>query len=299
MTERQSEQTLMLLLKLEPDHSAPGQSTSPNDSAMTALPTLDQRAEMFLKAIYGADSTITPQMRAAARERLLSGMAADLAQESAGEAFVSQDPDLQTPQSVSINPGTTNTLSLSVSHIWTGFVSSLKNLFSPSLEIFTMHGLRVAAMPLVALLVVSSAWTINSFNHGDYSDIETPLSNRSLNNGAPNESSASRGLTPNLRSNRAVREQNLDREIIAEEAGLLAAHPAVAQKMVELAGLYRTDGRYDEAEALCKRALAIQQRGLPANDPAIGRTIKELALIYGAQGRTEEANELLKRINQR
>jgi tetratricopeptide (TPR) repeat protein len=299
MTERQSEQTLMLLLELEPDHFAPGQSTSPNESAMIALPTLDQRTEMFLKTIYGADSTITPQMRAAARERLLSGMAADLAQESAGEAFVPQDPDLQTPQSVSVNPGTTNALSLSVSHIWTGFVSSLQNLLSPSLEIFTMHGLRVAAMPLVALLVVSSAWTISSFNQGDYSDIESPLSNRSSNNGAPNESSASRGLTPNSRSNRAVREQNLDREIIAEEAALVAVHPTVAQKMVELAGLYRTDGRYDEAEALCKRALAIQQRGLPANDPAIGRTIKELALIYGAQGRTEEANELLKRINQR
>jgi hypothetical protein len=297
MTERQSEQTLMLLLELEPDHSAPGQSASPNESAMIALPTLDQRTEMFLKAIYGADSTITPQMRAAARERLLSGMAADLAQESAGEAFVPRDPDLQTPQSISVNPGTTNALSLSVSHIWTGFVSSLQNLLSPSLEIFTMHGLRVAAMPLVALLVVSSAWTVSSFNHSDYADVES-LSSGPSSTGAPTESPTSRSLTPNSRSNRAVTEQILDREIIAEEAALSAAHPAVAQKMVELAGLYRGDGRYDVAEALCKRALAIQQRGLPANDPVVGRTIKELAMIYVAQGRTEEANELLKRVKQ-
>jgi tetratricopeptide (TPR) repeat protein len=295
MTERQSEQILMLLLELDSDHSAAGQSDSPNDAE--ALPTLDQRTEMFIKAIYGADSTITPQMRAAARERLLSGMATDLARESAGGAFVPQDRDVQTAQRVS--GGSAKSLSVSVSHIWTRFISSLQNLFSPSLEIFTVQGLRVAAMPLVALLVVSSAWTISSLNHGDYSDVESPLLNRSSSNGEPNEPSTSRSLTPNSRSNRTLPEQNLDREIIAEEAALTAAHPALAQKMIDLANLYRADGRYGEAEALYKRALAIQQRGLPANDPKILRTANELAMIYRAQGRTEEADELLKRVNQR
>ena len=90
-------------------------------------------------------------------------------------------------------------------------------------------------------------------------------------------------------------EQSLEREIAADEAALGPSHPKVAQKLVDLASLYRSEGRYHEAEVLCTRALTIQDQTIGAKDPETTRTLKELAMVYRAQGRNREADDLLAR----
>ena len=90
-------------------------------------------------------------------------------------------------------------------------------------------------------------------------------------------------------------EQSLEREIAADEAALGPSHPTVAQKLVDLASLYRSQGRYHEAEVLCTRALAIQDQTIGAKNPETIRTLKELAMVYRAQGRNREADDLLAR----
>jgi hypothetical protein len=67
---------------------------------------------------------------------------------------------------------------------------------------------------------------------------------------------------------------------------------------VDLAVLLHSDGRYDEAEVLCTRALSIQQRALGPKDLETVRTVKQLARIYRAQGRNREADALLARADQ-
>jgi CHAT domain-containing protein len=53
--------------------------------------------------------------------------------------------------------------------------------------------------------------------------------------------------------------------------------------------------RYDEAERLFRRALALQGRLLSENDPAIAETLMDLALNVSNQGRDEEALALFRR----
>jgi CHAT domain-containing protein len=53
--------------------------------------------------------------------------------------------------------------------------------------------------------------------------------------------------------------------------------------------------RYDEAERLFRRALALQSRLLSENDPAIAETLMDLALNVSNQGRDEEALALFRR----
>jgi tetratricopeptide (TPR) repeat protein len=59
--------------------------------------------------------------------------------------------------------------------------------------------------------------------------------------------------------------------------------------------LYSDQGRYDEAELLMKRALAIAESGHVAPDPDVGTSFNNLALLYQQQGRFAEAEQLYKR----
>lgn len=143
----------------------------------------------------------------------------------------------------------------------------------------------MAAVPLVALLIAGSVWTTAWINQeGNVGPSETsPISrSRGLNN-----------QPSNLQT-----EQELRRGIAATEATFGRDHPALAPKLVDLAGLLYSQGQYAEAEALCSRALTIAQRALGPRDPETVRTVKQLAMIYRAQGRSKEADELLARVGQ-
>jgi CHAT domain-containing protein/Tfp pilus assembly protein PilF len=62
-----------------------------------------------------------------------------------------------------------------------------------------------------------------------------------------------------------------------------------------LAVVHETQGNYQEAEGLYKRALTIKEKALGANDPSVAQTLNNLANVCYKQGRYQEAEELYKR----
>ncbi|GCF11224.1 tetratricopeptide repeat protein [Dictyobacter arantiisoli] len=56
-----------------------------------------------------------------------------------------------------------------------------------------------------------------------------------------------------------------------------------------------TQGKYAEAEPLCKRALAIREEHLGARHPATANSLNNLAALYRAQGKYADAEPLYKR----
>ncbi len=59
--------------------------------------------------------------------------------------------------------------------------------------------------------------------------------------------------------------------------------------------LYRSQGRYAEAEPLYKRSLGIHEKALGPDHPDVGTSLNNLALLYESQGRYAEAEPLYKR----
>jgi len=72
-------------------------------------------------------------------------------------------------------------------------------------------------------------------------------------------------------------------------------HPKVASSLNNLALLYRNQGRYTEAEALYKRALAIAKKVFGFDHPKLSIYQNNLALLYKNQSRYAEAELLYKR----
>jgi len=54
----------------------------------------------------------------------------------------------------------------------------------------------------------------------------------------------------------------------------------VANSLVGLALVYRSQGKYGDAEALYKRALAVYEKALGANDPIVANSLNNLADGY-------------------
>ena len=59
-----------------------------------------------------------------------------------------------------------------------------------------------------------------------------------------------------------------------------------ARALADLADLYRTQARYDEAEPLFHRAIALLERPATARAAGLARALNSLALVYRAQGCT-------------
>lgn len=94
------------------------------------------------------------------------------------------------------------------------------------------------------------------------------------------------------------RHGDAERLLSAELARLERQEPgtlAVARAMVDLAELYRGQARFEEAEALFRRAIALLEAlpGAPAR--ALVRPLNSLALVYRAQGRYAQAEPLCQR----
>ena len=62
--------------------------------------------------------------------------------------------------------------------------------------------------------------------------------------------------------------------------------------LINLAGLYRTLGRYADAEAVYERALAVAKASLGPNDPILAMVLENYALLLRSTGRTTAADEL-------
>ena len=80
------------------------------------------------------------------------------------------------------------------------------------------------------------------------------------------------------------------------EGTLGVEHPDTLKTLNNLAGVYKAQGRFDEAEALVKRALAAYERVLGREHPSTLATLNNLALLYNQQGRYGEAEPLFKRV---
>ena len=69
----------------------------------------------------------------------------------------------------------------------------------------------------------------------------------------------------------------------------------MATTLNNLAGLYDSQGRYEEAEPLYKRDLEISEKSLGKDHPSVATTLNNLAGLYYSQGRYEEAEPLYQR----
>ncbi len=59
----------------------------------------------------------------------------------------------------------------------------------------------------------------------------------------------------------------------------------MALSLNNLANLYRSQGRYTEAEPLYLQALDLRKRLLGDNHPLVALSLNNLALLYDSQGR--------------
>jgi tetratricopeptide (TPR) repeat protein len=273
MADTNSNRTLMALLEVDLEEEA---------GDLERLPGLDERANMFLRAVHGPDAEPTAGQRTAARERILAAMAADLAEQT-------MEPTPEPTTAASPARGAAAQSATRIGAGWAEFRSQLieaaQRLLAPAGEVFAMRAVRMAAVPLLALLVVGSIWTGTWIAE----EIRTEPGPAS-----PPAGSARDATAPTTRSLTSPAERDLMRDIAAAQAGRGPMSPDAASKMVDLAGLYRAQGRYADAERLYNRALTIQQRALGARHPDTIRTTRELAELYRAEGRRDEADDLLR-----
>ena len=115
-----------------------------------------------------------------------------------------------------------------------------------------------------------------------------PMSRRSVRRDAEQSGWALRNAGP-LRRGRAATTSGRWR---SDEKALGPDHPDVATALNGLAGLYRLQGRYAEAEPLYKRALAIREKALGPDHPDVAASLNNLAVLYDYQGRYADAEPL-------
>lgn len=291
MSKTSSEKTLLALLVTEPDDSGEIDREAMHHSGpLGQLPSLDERVEMFLAAVYGSNTAVTSKMRSAARDRLLTAMAVNLAEE-----IESQSPEHSHSEQASagnVSNGFQVPISENLSRLSSTLVDGLRQLLTSASEGLSIRSFRMAAVPLVAVLVVGAIWTGTWRNYDQLEESESAGSNWVGQMEAPRTRSLSQ--VPEF-----AEEQSLQQELASAEAKFGSASQAVASKIVDLASFYRSQRRYREAEELCKRALAIQQQIFDPKSPDLIRTLRELAMVYRAEGRTKEAEDLLVRSDQR
>jgi len=71
-------------------------------------------------------------------------------------------------------------------------------------------------------------------------------------------------------------------------------HPDVAQSLNNLAVLYESQGRYNDAEPLFLQSLEIRKRQLGTDHPDVAQSLNNLAVLYESQGKYLEAEDLAK-----
>src|SRR5262245_36227987 len=79
--------------------------------------------------------------------------------------------------------------------------------------------------------------------------------------------------------------QKMTQVLAINEILLGANHPDTARSLHELAEIYYTQEKYEEAEPLYKRALAINEAALGADHPNTAISLHNLANLYYAQGK--------------
>src|SRR5262249_21099921 len=66
----------------------------------------------------------------------------------------------------------------------------------------------------------------------------------------------------------------------------------LATSLNNLARILRDEGKYDQAEADYKRALALREKALGPNDPDVGAVLRNYAYLLHKMNREDEAAKL-------
>ena len=72
-------------------------------------------------------------------------------------------------------------------------------------------------------------------------------------------------------------------------------HPEIGSRLNNFAELYRSMGRYAEAEPLYQRALSIAEQQLGPDHPQTGGSLNNLASLYYITDRLPEAGSMMSR----
>jgi tetratricopeptide (TPR) repeat protein len=70
----------------------------------------------------------------------------------------------------------------------------------------------------------------------------------------------------------------------------------LAATLNNLAERYKEEGRYADAEPLCKRVLAINEKARGPDHPSVALALNDLAELYKEEGRYADAEPLCKRV---
>jgi len=108
------------------------------------------------------------------------------------------------------------------------------------------------------------------------------------------ESLDSAGLAAYQQGDYAEAEKHFAAALEAAE-GYGEDDPRLGTSLNNLAGLYRAQGRYGEAEPLYQRSLAILEKALGPEHPDVAVSLNNLAELYRVQGRYGEAEPLYQR----
>ena len=94
---------------------------------------------------------------------------------------------------------------------------------------------------------------------------------------------------------RRAAEQGHTLALASVERLLGPTNPVLAQTLNNLAGLYKTQGKLDEAEVLLLRVRKIVEGALGFEHPVVVGSLSNLAELYRTQGKYEQAESLFKR----
>jgi formylglycine-generating enzyme required for sulfatase activity/CHAT domain-containing protein/Tfp pilus assembly protein PilF len=82
-------------------------------------------------------------------------------------------------------------------------------------------------------------------------------------------------------------------EAVKDQFG--TSHPNYAQALNNLGNIYSSQGKYNDAEQMYQRALAIYEKAVGTNDPRLGQTLNNLAVLYRRKGDYVHAEQLYRR----
>ena len=156
MAKFESRQALMAVLAPDDDDSQVV-SAERQGTAAPSLPSLDERVELFLRAVHGTQA-VTAQQRAAARSRILDAMAEDLA----GDPVHQIEQNLDTVSPAAPNRTATRAAARGPG-VLTRFSEVLREALLWPLMISGGQPMRLAAISCATLLVAGGAWTATWF----------------------------------------------------------------------------------------------------------------------------------------
>src|SRR3989442_5931077 len=150
MADMNSDRTLMALLELQADASPAQSAGMAQQPEQRGMPALDERVEMFLHAVYGSERSFTAEERAWARDRILTAMAADIAEQTTSRP-ASVPPIAEARTAAVRSEARPSAIVRDTSETLRNFGRNFLQVIFLPVEAFAMRGMRMAAVPVLAV----------------------------------------------------------------------------------------------------------------------------------------------------